>query len=348
MPARTAAPPPADPVRVGLLGLGAIAARHHLPELLRAEGATLVAVADPDPAARARARRLAGVCAYEHPGAILARPDVDAVVITAPTNRHAELAVGAAEAGKHLYLEKPVATDAREAVRVEDAVRRAGVLAAVGFNRRLHPLYEQARSLVARGRIGRVRAVHSAFCEPVPPAAMPEWKRRRATGGGVLLDLGSHHVDLVRWLLDDEVASASASCASELSEQDTAWVRLEMRGGARVQGVYSFRAGYADHLELIGERGTLRIDRHRPVIDLRLHRRRGYGIRPVLLPPTPAVAAWRLRRLAGRGGEPSYGRSLGAFLGLVRGGASGGATLEDGLRSLEAVLAAEGSACASS
>src|SRR5262249_49543919 len=155
-------------------------------------------------------------------------------------------------------------------------------------------LYEQARGLVARGRIGPVRAVHSAFCEPVAPADMPAWKRRRDTGGGVLLDLASHHVDLLRWLLADEVECASAVCASELSEQDGAWVSLTTGRGTRVQGVYSFRAGYADHLELIGEGGTLRLDRHRASLDLRLHRRRGYGVRPGVAAPTPGLAAWRV------------------------------------------------------
>ncbi len=348
MSRRSTAPPPAEPVRVGLVGLGAIAASHHLPELLRAPGADLVAVADPDPGARHRALRLADLAAYDDPDALLARADVEAVVICAPSGRHADLAVAAADAGKHVYLEKPVATDGQDGRRVAEAMARAGVIAAVGFNRRLHPLYEQARGIVARGRIGRVRALQSAFCEPVGPETMPEWKRRRATGGGVLLDLASHHVDLARWLLRDEVESASARCASELSEQDTAWLSLGMRGGARVEGVYSYRAGYADYLELIGERGTLRVDRHRPALDLRLHRHRGYGLRRGRPAPTPAVTTWRLRRLAGRGGEPSYGRSVEAFLGLVRGGAARGASLADGLRSLEVVLAAEGSACASS
>lgn len=342
MRARRAARPRADPVRLGLIGLGTIARYHHLPQLARARAARLVAVADPDPDARARVALQTGVEAHADALELLRREDVEAVLVSAPTDQHAPLAVACAQAGKHLYLEKPVAADRAGARRVEQALGGSALRCAIGFNRRLHPLHQHARALVADGRIGEVRTVHCASCEPVTADAMPLWKRRRATGGGVLLDLGSHHVDLLRWILRDEVASVSATCTSELSEQDGAWVDLTFGRGARAHGVFSFRTGYADHLELIGERGTLRVDRHRAALELRLHRRRGYGprSRPA---PTPALAAWRVRRLAGDV-EPSYGRALRAFVALVRGGPQRCATLDDGLRSLEVVLAAEDSA----
>ena len=78
---------------------------------------------------------------------ILERSDIEAVIISVPPHLHADIAVAAANAGKHLYLEKPVATTMIDAARIGDAVGRSGVTAVTGFNRRLHPLYEQARTI---------------------------------------------------------------------------------------------------------------------------------------------------------------------------------------------------------
>ena len=193
------ASPPA-PVRVGVIGAGAIAMAHHLPALARAPGATVVAVADPDPGARDRAGRAVDADVLDDPGALLARGDLDAVVIGAPSHLHADLATAAAQAGLHAYIEKPVAIDAAGAERVRRAVEAAGTVAVVGLNRRMHPLYRQARRLVARGRIGPLVAAQTIFSEPFDLGGMPEWKRDRSTGGGVLLDLASHHLDQLRWL----------------------------------------------------------------------------------------------------------------------------------------------------
>jgi predicted dehydrogenase len=331
-------------LRVGLVGCGAIASYAHLRVLRRLGGATLVAVSDPEPEARMRAERLARVPVHEDAGELLGREDVDAVVICAPTYAHAELAVAAAEAGKHFYLEKPLATSSADAGRSIEAATRAGVVTAIGFNRRLHPLYEQARDILRSGRIGRIRGVQMAFCEPNAPDAMPAWKRRRETGGGVLLDLATHHIDSLRWFLDDEIGEVAASLSSELTEHDTASLRLSMPGGVEAQGFYSYRAGHADFLEFLGERGTLRVDRFRPTLELRLRRARRYGTSRAWIRPSVAVATWRMQRPFRRVREVSFRRSLEAYMELARGGPRRVASLEDGLRCVEVVFAAEASA----
>ena len=326
---------------IGLIGCGTIASYAHLRVLRHLEGAALVAASDPDPEASERARRLARVPVHARADDLLARDDVDAVVICAPTPCHAELAVAAATAGHGFYLEKPIATNAQDARRVLEAATQAGVATAVGFNRRRHPLYEQARQILRTGRIGRVRGVQMAFCEPALPVEMPTWKRRRATGGGVLLDLASHHIDSLRWLLDDEVEAAEASLSSELSEHDSAQLRLSIEGGAEAQGFFSYRAGHADFLEFLGERGLLRVDRFRPSLELRLRRSRGYGTSRAWVGPSRAVAAWRLQRPFRRVREVSFRRSLQGWVELVHGRPRRVASLEDGLRCLETVLDAE-------
>lgn len=328
-------------VRFGVIGCGDIAYWAHLRALKSVSNATLVAVADPDAAARARARRLTDAEAYDDPDLLLRRDDVDAVIIGAPTHMHAPLALASVRAGKHVYIEKPVAIAVEEAAEVEALVERVGVCAVVGFNRRYHPLYRQARALLAGGAIGAVRSVLSTFAEPTPAGRMPAWKRRRASGGGVLLDLASHHIDLLRWFLDDEVAETHAGCASVATEQDQARLRLRMRGGVDVQSFFSFTTGPADFLEFIGERGTLRVDRHRTAVSLRVPRRRGYGVRTAWPFPPLDVLRWWPVRLVRSASEPSYARALAAFVDAIRGGKTDLASLEDGLRCLEVVLAAE-------
>jgi predicted dehydrogenase len=331
-------------VRIGVVGCGVIAYWTHLRELRSIPGVQLLAASDPDPAARERAVKLSAVRTYADSDELLAQSDIDAVIISAPTQLHAQLGLAAARARKHFYLEKPIAINAVEGAQLIAAVKESGVHAAAGFNRRCHPLFMQAKELIVGGAIGKVRSVFTAFTEPIEPDAMPEWKRLRSTGGGVLLDLFSHHADLLRWFLDDEAASVEAKIDSVSTEGDEARVRLQMSQGATAQSYFSFRAGRSDFLEFIGELGTLRVDRHRPSLDLRLARRWGYGVRSVFVAPSRDVAWWRMRRLASPSYEPSYRIALKEFVKGSQGGESRAASLLDGLRSLQIVLGAEGSA----
>ena len=331
-------------IGIGLLGCGRIASAVHLPVLDRSRGVDLVAVADPDPRARERARRATGAAVYEDEGALLDDPRVDAVVICTPSADHARMTIAAAKAGKHVYVEKPIATTAEEAEQVIAAVQRAGTIGVVGLNRRSHPLFEQGRRVLQAGRIGRVRAVNTVFCEAMSASDLPDWKRRRETGGGVLLDLASHHFDLLRWLLDEEIQTVEASLRSEESEQDSAWVRVELEGGVEAHSFFSFVSGTADFVELVGERGVLRLDRYVPPALLTRRREGISAVRRVPLVPSGPLLAWRLRRLVRPANEPSYRRSLVRFVRHLQGHAVDLPTLEDGRRSLEAVLAAEESA----
>jgi len=328
-------------VRFGVIGCGVIAYWTHLRELKGLPGVRLVAAADPDPAARERASRLAGIPTHASAPELLARSDIDAVVISAPSHLHADLAIAAVCARKHVYLEKPVATNAADGRRLQEAVRGTGLQVAVGFSRRCHPMYVQARSLIAFGALGEIRTVFTSFNEPIRQDSMPVWKRSRPTGGGVLLDLGSHHTDLLRWFLNSEAAQVEARIHSRASEEDEAWTRITMANGVVAQSYFSFCAGRADFLEFIGERGTLRVDRHHPSLSLKLARRLGYGVRAAAVFPSRESWAWRIMRLARPSYESSYRRALAGFAAAISGGTPDGAGLEDGLRSLEIVLAAE-------
>lgn len=333
-------------VRVGVIGCGVIAYWVHLRLLPTLPGVELVIASDPDEAARDRAKQIVRAPIVKDSFEILSRDDVDAVVICASTDKHAELAIAACNAGKHVFLEKPIATTAEDAALVMNAASRAGVSAVLGFNRRLHPMFEQARDMVQRGEIGRVRAIQTAFCEPMSILEMAEWRRSRDAGGGVLLDLASHHIDLLRWFLDDDVETANAEIHSDESEHDSATLSMSLHGGAQVQSFFSYRTARADVMEFVGEKATLRIDRHQPMFTMKVGRRFGYGTRRRRVLPSREVAAWRLRRLARPSQEPSYRRALGAFVGSIHGKPSGLASFADGVRCLDVILAAEESAAA--
>jgi predicted dehydrogenase len=152
---------------------------------------------------------------------VLADPRVQAVSVTAPNWLHREIGVAVAEAGRHLWIEKPVGLTADDARAVSEAALAAGLQSTVGFNYRNAPAVALARETVASGEIGRV--THARFYFLSDYAASPEgaltWRYERARGGnGVLGDLGSHAVDLVRFLLGD-IASVIADTAVFVPER---------------------------------------------------------------------------------------------------------------------------------
>ncbi|MGW3356309.1 Gfo/Idh/MocA family protein [Streptomyces bungoensis] len=188
--------------------------RHHYPQLpLRPE---LVAVAEEVPGrAEEAAERYGFASATRDWREVAADPRVRAVSVTAPNFLHREIGVAMAEAGKHLWIEKPVGLTGEDARAVADAVARAGVQGAVGFNYRNAPAVEAARDLIASGGIGAVTHVRIRLFSDY--AAHPDgaltWRYERARGGsGVLGDLASHGADLARFLLGD-IASLTADTA---------------------------------------------------------------------------------------------------------------------------------------
>jgi predicted dehydrogenase len=181
--------------------------RHHYPELAAPR---LVCIADPQESRRTDAvDRFGFERSVPDWREVLTDPAVEAVSVTAPNALHREIAVAVAQAGKHLWVEKPVGLDAADARAVAAAVRAAGVQATVGFNYRYAPAVAHARDLLGSGALGMV--THARFRLFSDYAAHPQgalsWRFERALGGsGVLGDLASHGVDLIRYLLGDLAA----------------------------------------------------------------------------------------------------------------------------------------------
>jgi predicted dehydrogenase len=193
---------------------------HHFPQLpVRPE---LVAVADEVPGRAEEAAAQFGFALTRRDWRELADdPRVEAVSITAPNFLHREIGVGLAQAGKHIWIEKPVGLTAEDARAVAEAVKAAGVQSAVGFNYRNAPAVAAARELISGGALGTV--THARFRLFSDYAAHPEgaltWRYQRDRGGnGVLGDLAAHGVDLVWYLLGD-IDAVVADTAIFLTER---------------------------------------------------------------------------------------------------------------------------------
>ncbi len=215
---------------------------------------------------------------------VLERDDVQLVDVCVPGHLHAEVAVAALEAGKHVLVEKPLANtlvEAEKMVEVARAAREHGVRSMVGFNYRRVPALALARRLVADGRVGVVRQVRVSYLQDwlVDAAAPMTWRLRRETAGsGALGDLASHALDQVRYLLGQEVRSVHATTRTfvprrdgddgpeDVTVDDAAWATLQTDGGAVVSLEVSRMATgrkNALEVEVYGDRGALRFDLER-------------------------------------------------------------------------------------
>ena len=215
---------------------------------------------------------------------VIAREDVDIVDICTPGFLHAEIAIAALEADKHVLCEKPLATDTDEAVRMVEAARAArerGQVAALGHTYRRVPALAHARDLVAAGRLGEIRQVRASYLQDwlVDAEAGMSWRLRKETAGsGALGDIGSHAVDQIQFVTGQSVAAVRGRLATMVPERpgadgpepvtvdDAAWASLELSGGAIASLEASRMATGRKNelsLEVYGTDGALRFDLER-------------------------------------------------------------------------------------
>ena len=333
------------PLRVGVIGCGRFAQAVHLPNLRGLPGAELIALAEPDPNRRQEASRCApAAAAYADYRDLLKMRDLEAVIVSVPTGLHGEVAIAAMQLGKHLYLEKPIATSLEEADKVMGVWKQSGVVGMVGFNYRFNALYQAARMEIQAGKLGPLVGARSVFATPT--RSMPAWKQTRSNGAGVLLDLASHHIDLVRFLFQQGVRLVYADIESHCTEHDTATLHLRLADGLQVQSYFSLCAVDEDRFEIYGQAGKLTVDRYRS-LDVEVTDAGGTASR--LRRVTQVLRSLKsvpyiFKKLRSPWHEPSYRESLSRFVSAVRGHEKASPDLLDGYRSLEVICAAEESA----
>ncbi|WP_438272559.1 Gfo/Idh/MocA family protein [Streptomyces uncialis] len=225
----------APPLGIGMVGYAFMGAAHS--QGWRTAGRVfdlprrpvLSAVCGRDPAAvRVAADRLGWAAAETDWRALIARDDVDVVDICTPGDSHAEIAIAALEAGKHVLCEKPLANTVEEAeamAAAAEAARARGQVAMVGFNYRRVPATALARRMVAEGRIGTLRHVRVAYLQDwlVDPDAPLTWRlRKESAGSGALGDLGAHIIDLAQYLTGERISGVSALTETFVRERPLA------------------------------------------------------------------------------------------------------------------------------
>ncbi|MEO2097290.1 MAG: Gfo/Idh/MocA family oxidoreductase [Brachybacterium sp.] len=214
----------------------------------------------------------------------ISRDDVDIVDICTPGFLHAEIAIAALEAGKHVLCEKPLANDPTEAERMVEAARAArerGQIAALGHTYRRVPALAHARDLVAAGRLGEIRQIRASYLQDwlVDSEAGMTWRLRAETAGsGALGDIGSHAIDQIQFVTGQQVTAVRGRLATMVPERpgpdgpepvtvdDAAWATLELDGGAIASVEASRMATGAKNelaLEVYGTKGAFRFDLER-------------------------------------------------------------------------------------
>ena len=249
----------------GLIGAGDIARRRVAPALRDLASGTLLAVCRGRPSlAESFAKEFAAPRWYATAEELIADPDVDAVYLATPVNMHAQHAIAAAEAGKHVLCEKPMAMTVRECDAMIAACRASGVKLGVAYYRHFYPAVARARDLIASGAIGDVvMAQANAFEYFDPTADHPRhWIVTAAAGGGPMFDFGCHRIEVLLDLLGPvtDVRSMLGNVAFVRETEDTAIAILRHdRGCYATVSVTHASAESRDTLDVFGTLGSIHV-----------------------------------------------------------------------------------------
>jgi predicted dehydrogenase len=273
-----------DPVRLAILGAGTIGTVHGLCSLESPESRVSAVWSVPAEQASALAGRLDTLACASLDEAV-SRPDVDAVLICTPTFLHAEHALAAIRAGKHVFCEKPLARDMVSARKIADAARDAGVLLFVGHVVRFFPEFCRLHDAVQQGVVGQPALVRMSRNSSYP-RGVKDWHNNPALSGGAVLDMAIHDLDWLLWTFGPaERVYARGLLPQRIPFLDYALITVRFRNGvlAHVETSWAEAEGFHVEGEVSGDGGLLTYDSDESTalrVDLR---------QPPLLPPGVVV-----------------------------------------------------------
>lgn len=262
-------------LRLGVLGMGRMGQVYAYHVARQLDSASLAAVADPRQDVTSDfASRVSGVQVFADYRDLLAQPDIDGVIVATPTSTHGDVVIAAANAGKAIFCEKPTSLDLATTDQMIAAVERAGVLFQVGFMRRFDEGCANAKRQLDAGVIGQPVAIRSIGRDAGRTSlefANP------AVSGGLILDMGIHDFDLIRWYMGAEVERVYTETAAlaypelqTVGDVDYAMISVKFDNGALGNVEVSRDAvyGYDIQCEIIGTQGTLKVGylQHTPVV----------------------------------------------------------------------------------
>lgn len=334
------------PLNVGLIGCGRAAQHLHLPALSRGPAARVLALADSDQSQLdAASQRFAIRQTYLNYRQLLDDSEIDVVAVCVPTQWHSKIGLAVLQSGKHLFVEKPLALTLKECDALIQAASRAGRKTTVGFNLRHHRLVRKARALLQSESLGELEAFRSTMVSALQHRGQsPAWRSNRAQGGGVFFELAVHHVDLLRHLFGVEIVEVYATARSEGQAESAVNVNFKLASGLLATSVFSDWMGTdVNELEIFGRGGVLKVSLYQ--LD---------GLRHDTFQQHAGGQSWRLRQARqtlkmlpefpgalrlGGDFKASYYYEWQSFLKAIRDDLPPAASLEDGRKALQVVLA---------
>lgn len=254
-------------ITMGIIGAGRIGKLHADNLLNRVEGVRLKTITDPFLDEAWAAPRSISVTGNDH-RMILDDPEIDAVLIGSPSPQHAPQMIECAQAGKHIFCEKPIALDPEVIRNALAEVEKTGVKLQVGFNRRFDPSFAAVQQQVASGALGAPHVIRITSRDPLPPSA-----EYAASSGGLFLDMTIHDFDMARFLSGSEVTEVYARGAvlvdpeiGKAGDIDTALISLKFANGALgiIENSRKAVYGYDQRIEVFGSKGTALADNNTP------------------------------------------------------------------------------------
>lgn len=250
-------------IKLGLIGFGYIG-KIHVRNCLNLSEVHLVAVSDLSKKALNEARSMGVKKAFADYNQLLKDPNIDAVIIALPTHLHLACASQAAEAGKHIFLEKPLARDVEEGKEIISAAQKNSVKLMIGYPLRFNTTFRNLKEKIKNGTLGDIEVAYATYISSGPffhraegyaPTPVPEWWfNKELTGGGVLIDLGSHIINLLRWYfgeITDIKSHLGHRFNMDLEDSATCLAKFESRTLA-VINIGWFSQEYQLKIDLLG------------------------------------------------------------------------------------------------
>ncbi len=251
-------------IKWGVIGCGGIADRRTLPGMMDAENAELVAVMDANGDAAEKCKEKYGAkFAFTNYEDVLKIDEIDAVYIASPVFFHKEQAIAAAKAKKHILLEKPVALTVADAEEIKKACEENNVKISIGFLMRFHSYHQKIKEIIAEGKIGEIVSIRGQFTCWYPDIE-GAWRQKKATsGGGALVDMGIHVIDLIHYITGlkaVEVAAFNQTQTFNYEVDDSSNVIMKMDNGSVAYVDSNFNipdAASVAKLEIYGTKGSI-------------------------------------------------------------------------------------------
>lgn len=254
-----------DRYRVALVGCGRIS-RNHFDAIAKVDGLELCAVSDVVPdRARAAGEEL-GVPSFDSYAEMLKKSDADVVTICTPSGMHSAHGIAAAQAGKHVITEKPMAITLEQADALVQACDAEGVRLFVVKQNRLNPSIQLVKRAVDKGRFGRIYLANTTvrWNRPQEYYDSASWRGTWEFDGGAFMNQASHYVDLIQWLVGpvESVVAKTATQARRIEAEDSGVAVLKFRSGALgviEVNVLTFPRNWEGSISIIGEKGTAKV-----------------------------------------------------------------------------------------